>query len=57
MVNSMIGDYLKVIAMLLLVFIGHSLAFNDEVEQQQINCESATFAYDNNLECKDDDHE
>ncbi len=41
----------KAIAVLVLVVIGQSLAFHDDVEQGKSNCDRATYAYDNPKEC------
>ena len=34
-----------------LVIAGQSLAFDDDVAQHSVNCDSATYVNDNNLEC------
>jgi hypothetical protein len=48
-------DKLKPVAIAIYIFgliiIAHSLAFEDEVAQHKINCASATYVLDNNLNC------
>lgn len=34
-----------------IILITHSLAYEDEIYQRDINCESAAFVADNNLIC------
>lgn len=42
-----ISNNMKLILILILIVIGHSLAFDDEVAQERINNQSATYVADN----------